>query len=367
MSLSRLLTKSRLADARTCQRLHHMKYGLGYRPKARARALDFGILTGEGLDGIWGAKRFGIPELPPEASDEERYERGKLWAMLLGYQIRWQAEDQEKYEVLGCEVEFRCPLINPETGRKSETWELGGKLDKLVRERATGDVWIVEHKTSGEDISAGSSYWARLRMDTQVSIYHVGGNSVLRGRGLKGSVVGVVYDVLGKPKLRPLEVNTRRERAESPDEYEARCVAAIAESPDRYYRRAPVIRLEGELDDALVDIWDQSKQMREAELANRAPRNPEACNRWGRMCEFFPVCAGEATLQDETLYRLGSNVHPELTGQSAPREGAEVENGTTAAKTNTDTSTTEAPVKDGSGFSDQGQAAAPNSSDALRS
>jgi hypothetical protein len=292
-----------------------MKYIQGYRPRARARPLEFGILTGEGLDAIWGAKEFGVPQLPPDASDDDRYERARLRAMLLGYLIRWQKEDAEKYELLGCEVEFRCPLINPATGRKSDTWDLGGKLDKLVRERATGDVWVVEHKTSGEDISPGSSYWARLRMDTQVSIYHVGGNAVLREIGSGASVAGVLYDVLGKPKLRPLEANTRRERAESPEEYEARCVAAIAESPDRYYRRAPVIRLEGELDDALIDIWQQSKQMREAELKNRAPRNPEACSRWGRMCEFFPVCSGETTLQDETLYRLSSHVHPELSAE----------------------------------------------------
>ena len=403
--LSRLLTKSRLADARTCQRLHHMKYELGYRPKTRVRALEFGSSTGAGLDAIWEGRQLVIPDLPLDATDEDRYERGKLSAMLLGYQARWAAEDREKYELLGVEVEFSCQLVNPATGRRSETWKLGGKLDKLVRERATGEVWIVEHKSSSEDISAGSAYWSKLRMDTQVSIYFVGGTA------LGHDVRGVLYNVLGKPKLQPSSVPlldadgvkqvvdatgqrvrtrdgkkwretgdtaqgfTLLSRPETPAEYEARCVSAIAENPDRYYRRSPVVRLEAEVSDALVDIWQQGQQMREAERLGRSPRNPEACSRWGRMCEFFPVCSGEATLQDETLYRLSSNVHPELTGPLAPKEGAEVADASTAAAaeasstspdTSPSTSGAEAGVKDDPVGGDQGQAAAPGEGDAVR-
>lgn len=361
--LSKLLTKSRLADARTCQRLHAMKYLQGYRPRERARALVIGSTVGEGLDRIWVNHELVIPELPSDAPVEDYYDRARMTAMLLGYQQRWQEEDSVKYEVLGCELEFRCALINPLTGRKSETWELAGKLDKLVRERETGEVWVVEHKTTSEDISPGSPYWACLRMDTQVSIYHVG------ARSLGYDVRGVIYDVLVKPGQRPSQVPVLDEggvkivldatgarvttkdgkkwretgdaaqgfalqvRAELPEEYERRCVDAIAAAPDEYYRRAPVPRLEKDIDDALVDIWQQGQQMREAERAGRAPRNPEACKRWGRMCEFFPCCSGETSLQDETLYRLSTNVHPELTGPNAPREGAEVADASTTAET----------------------------------
>lgn len=352
MSLSRLLTKSRLSDARTCQRLHHMRYGLGYRPVERAGALVFGSAYGEGLDAIWASA-----PLPEISSDVDAYDRAKLHAMLVGYQLRWQEEDSTKYELLGCEVEFRCPLVNPETGRRSETWELGGKLDKLVRERATGDVWVVEHKSTSEDVSPGAAYWSKLRMDTQVSIYFIGAKT------LGHDVRGVIYDAGLKPALKPSKIPLLDEqgikivtaglggervrtkdgkkwresadaaqdyvlstRPETPEEYEQRCLAAIAEDPNSYYRRAPVVRLEKEESDALSDIWAQGQQMREAELRNRAPRNPEACSRYGSLCSYFPVCSGESTLEDQSLYRLSSNVHPELSNveKSDRYEGQEI-------------------------------------------
>jgi hypothetical protein len=53
---SDLLTASRLSCARACQRLHQLKYGLGYRPVAEAETLRFGSLIHRGLEAWWSAR-----------------------------------------------------------------------------------------------------------------------------------------------------------------------------------------------------------------------------------------------------------------------------------------------------------------------
>ena len=230
-------------------------------------------------------------------------------AMIRGYDARWSAE---QYEVLAVEVEFRAPLVNPETGAPSRTWQRGGKLDAIVRE-LTGHrrIGIVEHKTSSDDITPGSSYWKQLRMDGQVSGYFVGADAL----GFPAEFC--LYDVLGKPTLRPYKVGLKRKVDETPDEFRLRCMTAIAEAPDCYYRRGEVVRLEAEAAEALFDDWQTAVQMREAQRLGRFPRNPDACMKWGRACDFFDVCAGEASIDDPLRFRRSDHVSPEL----APTDG----------------------------------------------
>jgi hypothetical protein len=77
-------------------------------------------------------------------------------------------------------------LINPATGRASQTRQLGGKLDVLVRDQDSRAL-IIEHKTSSEDLGPGSDYWRRLRMDPQISTYFVGARALGIGGGIGGT------------------------------------------------------------------------------------------------------------------------------------------------------------------------------------
>lgn len=302
-----LLTASRLSAARSCQRLHKIKYKDGYRPVRDSDALHLGSLVHRGLEAWWLAMDNRLDAavaviVNSECNDE--FERVKALTMLTGYDARWH---DEPYEALAVEQEFRTDLINPVTGRASQTWDLGGKIDVVVRDKRDGRVLIVEHKTSSQDVSPGSEYWRRLRMDGQVSIYFAG------AKALGYDVQGCLYDVLLKPALRPYQVTSKRTVPETPEQYQDRLLAAIGEEPNKYYARGEVTRLESELDDAMLDIWELAKSLREAELAGRAPRNPDQCLSWGKMCSFFDVCCGAASLDDETMFIQNDNVHPELT------------------------------------------------------
>lgn len=342
----RLMTSSRARSARACRRRHHLQYVLGYRPRVDAEALRFGTLLHLGLEAWWKAKQAGQPVEEWLAAAQralaerqvEEIELAKLQVLLTGYHLRWA---DEPYEVIAVEQTFQGPLVNPATGRASQVWQLAGKLDVLVRDPRDGRTLIVEHKSSSEDVSPGSDYWRRLRMDGQVSVYFEG------ARFLGHTADACLYDVVGKLAHRPSAVPVLDEhgnkvvldakgervktaqgkwrqtgdaaqgyvlqtRTETAEEFQGRIAAIVAESPEKYFARGDVHRLEADMADALTDVWQLAQSLREEELAGRAPRNPDACMQPGRTCPFLAVCAGEANIENAELYERIADVHPEL-------------------------------------------------------
>jgi len=346
------ITNSQMRCFRRCPREHYYTYTLGYRGLREAAALRFGSLVHLGLEAYFRALKTGMA--PDDAlaaalaaldasPDADAYERARAVVALQGYHAMWAGEP---LEVIDVEAEFRAALVNPETGAASRTFQLGGKLDVLVRDRRDDRVKLMEHKTTSEEIGAGSDYWKRLKIDPQVSTYFAG------GAALGHTITECIYDVLGKPALRPgtvpllddaglrivlnadgVRVRTQKgawrqtgstedgyvvqTRAETAEEFRDRLVAHVAENPQRYYQRGTVVRLEQEMLDAAHDAWAIARQIREAELASRWPRNPDACVRWGRTCGFFDVCTGAASLDDPLQFRRVEHVHQELTPDAA--------------------------------------------------
>jgi hypothetical protein len=268
------------------------------------------------LESLWNGWLHKSCNLITYPQDTDLFEYAKAQALMDGYRIRWE---NEPYEIIGVEVPFETDMINPETGRASRTYRLAGKIDAIVRHTPTGHVWIVEHKTSAEDISLGSDYWKRLRMDSQISNYFAG------ARSLGYDVVGCLYDVIGKPGQKPLkrtaEIKLRKDGLpyanqrvvdETPEEYGDRIRLAIAEDPNRYYVRGEVARLEKDLDDAAFDTWHTAEFIRMSERTGKHPRNPKSCNTPGYSCPFFSVCCGEASIDDPALFQKSEHTHPEL-------------------------------------------------------
>lgn len=330
----RVLTVSQLKTFRRCARLHDLEYQQGYRLAVADEALRFGDLFHLGLAAWWTTLAVDQGEVLLIATldaiagrAEDAFEQVRLEELLRGYHYRWL---DAGLVPLAVEREFRAPLVNPETGAPSKTWQLAGKLDVIARE-PSGRVVIVEHKTSSEDLGIGSTYWLRLRMDSQVSMYFDGAVTL-------GHDVGAcIYDVVGKVALRPLKATpldqrkytkatkdqpsrlyaNQREDDETPAEYRARVREEIATYPERYYQRGEVVRLEQDLADHRFDIWQQGRIIRESELAGRAPRNPDSCSMYGRTCAFFSICSGTETLEHNPRFQKVSNVHPELGGDKA--------------------------------------------------
>lgn len=337
-----IITASRLRSFRRCKRLHRNRYELGRRRIApTALPLAFGTLFHRGLEAWWIAMMLAqharpgaepdpmaildaaldamlVADADPDDAELDEYEQARARELMRGYHARWFVETLE-LEIIGIEVEFLGPLMNPATGRASKLFRLGGKIDAIVRRN--GRVWIVEHKTSAADIAPGSAYWLRLRLDGQVSTYFEG------GRILGHDVGGCLYDVAKKPALRPKLATpeearkytkdgrlyaTQREEDETPDEFAERVRQAIMEDPGAWYARGEVVRLDESLAEHGSDRWNDVLSLRAAQIANAWPTNPDACeDRASRLCEFWSACVGTESIDDDTLYRIGKK-HSEL-------------------------------------------------------
>jgi len=367
-----MLTNSRMKAARRCARYHRLKYDLGLDAMHRAEPLVFGDAIHRALEPWWLAWRDGdgSDQAPLDAAmeglastpDVDAFLMAKAEAMIEGYHAHYAPEMREgMWTVIDAELEFVAPLINPYTDEVHRGFVLGGKLDVLAIYAPDERRHLIEHKSSSEDLTVGSSYWKRLRMDTQVSQYFEG------AKHLGEPVDECTYDVLRKPDQKRLKATPReewkytqekskkcppckgaegnigcpecrgsgrvvtepprlyssvREKDETVSEYRERCRAAIAEQPAAFYRREPVMRLEEDMRAHRLDTWSTAKLIEQRWSDGYAPRNPDACEQWGRTCEFFQLCSvgQEEPAADDRLYQIRKTVHPELSFVEEPRD-----------------------------------------------
>lgn len=356
--MTQLYTSSRLRVLRDCLRKHYLRYELGLRTAETAEML-FGTVGHRALEAYYRAWMEGRIEYRLDAALDVasdlpgEFDRAKLRLLIIAYHERWGSE---RWTVLAVEQEFRYMLGDH---------LIGGKIDAIIRD-ADGRVFVVEHKFTGSDTTLGGPYWERLTIDTQVSIYIDGaamlghevagciydvikrpehdqrkatpldkrkytigkgckgcGGSAKAGQVLQGNGVYTVsfasevktvtcdgcagtgwkLDKDGKPEAPRLH-SDQRDTDETVDEFEERLLNVIAERPDDFMQRAPIVRLEDELPAMRIDLieWIQVAQL------GLSPRNDSACVRAGRICDFFSICGHGA---DPNSYPRGP-VHPEL-------------------------------------------------------
>ena len=324
--MSNCLTQSRLRSYRECQRLHHLRYEEGFAPVVESESLRFGTLLHIGLEVWWkdGDWRGAIEE-----NEADPFDRIRAFEIMDGYDARWNGE-RDRFQILAIEEQFTAPLLNPETGMPSRTWVLAGKCDGLIKQ--DGDNIVLEHKTTSDAIdSDADNYWQKLSMDHQLSLYVIGAES------LGFQVSKCLYDVIRKPSIRPLKATpvearkftkdgrlyaNQRETDETPEEFRERLRDEIQDNLEKYFQRRLVPRMESQIQDFLFDAWQTARQIREGEIAGHAPRNPEACHRFGR-CPFWDVCANGLDPSTSQDFIRRENVHPELNFKEENNETAD--------------------------------------------
>ena len=318
------LTNSARNKFAACHRAYQLFYVQGKRPVIPSDALGFGTAMHSLLEGVWGgsysrSKGEGVGGQSFNTGDP--YRDMTLKALYEGYLDRWERDDDERFEKVAAEVYFEAPLMNPETGGISKTWVLAGKIDAIAREKSSGKLYIIEHKTTSQDIGPGSDYWRRLAIDGQVSGYYVGAQA----NGY--DVENCLYDVIRKPTIKPYKATpedkrkynkdgslskTCREFDETPEEWYHRLELDIIQRPDYYYARVEVARSADDLTDYLFDMWAVGREIADAQRLGRFSRNPQNCQSYGK-CEFFDVCSGCADIDGVTLFRNAEDPNEELT------------------------------------------------------
>lgn len=312
--MTRELTNSMRNKFASCHRAFKFCYEDLKRPIKTSDALNFGTAMHQLLECYWLNAEAEFPNV------DDEYTAMTLKALFEGYRNRWEEYDRNTYEAICTERAFKAPLMNPETGGISKTFHLAGKIDALAKEKATGKVVIVEHKTTGQDIGPGSDYWRKLPIDGQVSGYYVGAEAI------DYPASKCLYDVIRKPTIKPYKATPEdkrkynkdgslskacRENDETPDEWYERLTADIASRPDYYYARIEISRSDNDLMEYLFDMWAVSREISDAHRMNRWSRNPQACSVFGT-CEYFGVCTGEQDIDDVTLFRTAERANEEL-------------------------------------------------------
>jgi len=325
-----VLTNSALACFRRCPREYQFRYVMLRRPRRASEALRFGTFFHIGLNAWWGEPGEQTLKLAAavqairsraeeRAEDADPFELVKAEELLLGYTARW---GDENFVTLAVERQFEMPLVNPATGAASRTYRVEGKIDVIVRDLASGKLRTVEHKTTSKDISVGADYWRLVSaMDPQVSTYQPG------ARAAGFDVDDTLYDVIRKVGLRPKLATPEESRRytkkgildarqrltdETPEEFRERVREDITENPAKYFARGPVVRLEHDEQSHAGDVWQTAWMMRESVNANRFPRSPNACERFGRLCDYFAVCSGEGSIHDDIRFRTSETAHEEI-------------------------------------------------------
>lgn len=289
-----------------------------------------------------------IKEILEKLRSDDAYAVAKARALVTVYHEVWGEKLAANYEILDVEHEFQFPLLNPDTEAASRSFDEAGKIDVKARDRRNGKIVVIEHKTTSDSVAPDSDYWDRLRMDTQCSKYYLA--AAQDGE----EVSGILYDVIGKPGQRPSLVPTLdkdgykivlgpdgfrvftkdgkkpRETGdaekgwvvqgaiETPDQFEARLLSVLRESPGDYFAQREVPRLASDLLEYMADTWALGQQLLYARQHTLWPRNPQACKMMGT-CEMFDLCCGRASV-DGVRYANRDKIHGELTIQGGERQ-----------------------------------------------
>jgi|SRR5208337_2006898 len=123
-----LLTQSSIRCYRSCPRRYFYRYVKRVRSLSdEAAPLRVGTLIHLALE-VWWKTGGNLPlALGALDASKDPYERAKMRAMIICYHARWEKPPPTEW----VELFIRMPLINPETGAMSRTFELGMKLDVL--------------------------------------------------------------------------------------------------------------------------------------------------------------------------------------------------------------------------------------------
>lgn len=298
-----LLTHSRMASARRCLREHYYRYELGIVRDSEAKYYKVGAAAHNVLE-VWHATQDADRAVAAISLDDP-YDQMMLLALMDGY-----FDHSQPLQFDAAEQQFEIPLTNPETQGTSRTFMLAGKIDGI-----SGN-YIVEHKTTSEDIGPDSEYWLRLRVDPQISLYTM----AARACGL--DITGVLYNVIRKPSLRVREIpeldadgvkivrddvtdervtnknGTWKQsatdgchlvtRPETPEEFHDRVRQDIHERPNHYFARREVPILDDHLTEFQAEVWQQAKLLMECQKSGYWFRNVSrtTCGN----CQYAPLC-----------------------------------------------------------------------------
>jgi hypothetical protein len=243
-------------------------------------------------------------------------------AMMIAYSEYYELE---QWETVCAEKIFDAPIVNPDTGKISEKFQMGGKFDLLVKEivKVKPHYFLCEHKTAS---NIDSAYLERLWLDPQIILY-----ALYLERILKIKISGIIYNILKKPQIKQHEGETefefekrrdgliaksktgkssaKRKMPETNDEFQGRLIKKYME-PGMFHRE--LIYISDQYERFQRDLWDLTGQLSLAMKDNIFYRNPDFCFHYGSPCQYLELCrSNDNQMVVENFYEI-SPPHQEL-------------------------------------------------------
>jgi hypothetical protein len=286
-----ILSKSRIEKFRACPRRYQFEYVDGRVPVGKARPLKLGIAWHGAMEVYWrDGREPAIQWLIDQAEGLDEIDTARLVALLRHY-----SPPVELYDVVSIEESFEGAIRVPGRARSLRGMRYGGRIDGLLRRRDTGALWLLEHKTTSDQIAGWGEFWQRLNLDAQTSWY------LLYARRAEG----VLYDVVRKPLLRPSKADdvwAATQKVAVTDAFLERVSKEIAANPGEFYQCREIRKTPDDLDEAAADLADYAVSIRRCRRAGRFPRNTDSCRGLYGACPYIEVCSGAARLEDSTLF-----------------------------------------------------------------
>lgn len=258
-----------------CQKKYEYTYIDGYEPKYATKEMQFGTGCHYILEQCYKGTPFTEADWSQWPLDELAKKKA---ALLLAAHLKHYPVPED---VLGAEIKFSVQipgLAEP----------LQGTFDG-IRRTSSGEVVVVEHKTTGTDLQFSDAYWDKLKASNwQVGLYQLAAMAEYNTNN-----VSVLYNVMRVP-------NFKLTKRESEAEHVARVAADIDENPGKYFAQARVKWTVGQLGKLLADLKDTVEEISTKKKFLRSRQ----CYPYQRSCPFYATCYEDEPLTNENLYKL---------------------------------------------------------------
>ncbi len=290
------LTTSQVKCFCTCRMRYKLEYVDMLKPVETPKALELGTLYHRGLEILLktGSVDRAIAEMRKEirydvdpVADEFTFVTVKQ--MILAFE---RSSGWHEWEIISIERPFEVS-----TGYAKR---LLGKIDGIAR--FDGNNFLIEHKTTSQWGTDGSTYLHNLLWDEQSTNYLYAHNRMLEdGSIIVEAVRGVFYCIVEKPTIRPYKATpfeqrkykkdgtlyaNQHEADETPADFECRLAEWYTAEP-RVHTHL-VYRTPEEIAERIHDFNMTLKDIAACERDETFYRNPEACRILP--CPYRPKC-----------------------------------------------------------------------------
>jgi len=272
-----------------------------------------GVLPADLMDAVVRYLNW-VYENVPDGKTHEQWEVERITLLYSFSGYRWHYPDS-LFEVMGSEIKYDLPVVDPRTNRKMTKSRSVGRVDHLIRIKDSGLYYVLERKSTSQSLTT-NRYWNYLQRNVQTvdylwatRIYQRLGH--LESVGIKKDdplIEGVFYDVWHKPDIAPRRLY-KKELAEfektgeycnqpfssipdfeTPEMYGARLLSDISERPEHYFARREFPISPQQLEKFELKQSKLAKKIRLEEDKDLWVAHEGSCQT-PFTCDFWPLCS----------------------------------------------------------------------------